>query len=96
MIWKSKFCQKDMTYKVPDCLIYPVLSAFRSCVVYNSDTEKYEWKNSEEPVKVWERCKRELTSKVMTFAVSIGDNPNAVGKDTNIWDLAYMTVMLQK
>lgn len=96
VIGKSKFCQKDMTYKVPDGLMYPVLAAFRSRVVYNSDTEKYEWKNGEEPVKVWERCKRELTNKVMTFAGSIGDNPNAVGKDTNIWDLAYMTVMLQK
>ena len=32
----------------------------------------------------------------MSFANSIGDNPNAVGKDQNIWDLAYMTVLFQK
>lgn len=32
----------------------------------------------------------------MSFASSIGDNPNAVGKDQNVWDLAYMTVLLNK
>ena len=85
-----------MTYKVPDGLMYPVLAAFRTLVVDNSSTGKYEWYNGEEPIKVWEKCKVDLTSKVMSFAASIGDNPNAVGKDTNIWDLAYMTVMLQK
>ena len=31
----------------------------------------------------------------MNFAASIGDNPNAVSKDSNIWDLAYMTIMLR-
>ena len=30
----------------------------------------------------------------MAFATSIGDNPNAVGKDNNVWDLAYMTVLV--
>lgn len=42
------------------------------------------------------KCKVELVNKIMSFANSIGDNPNAVGKDQNIWDLAYMTVLFQK
>lgn len=96
VVGKSKFGQNEMTYKVPDGLMYPVLAAFRTLVVDNLSTGKYEWYNGEEPIKVWEKCKGDLTSKVMSFAASIGDNPNAVGKDTNIWDLAYMTVMLQK
>lgn len=49
-----------------------------------------------DPREIWSNCKEDLANKVMGFATSIGDNPNAVGKDSNIWDLAYMTVMLQK
>ncbi len=96
VIGKSKFGGHDLKYKIPDGLMYPVVSAFRTMVVYNENTDRYEWYNGEEPIKVWTRCKEELASKIMNFASSIGDNPNAVGKDSNIWDLAYMTVMLQR
>ena len=64
--------------------------------MFNSDTEKYEWKNGVNPVKVWDSCKNSITSQIMNFASAIGDNPNAVGKDSNIWNLAYMTVLLQQ
>ena len=53
-----------------------------------------QWKNDISPLDVWNKVKNELTSKIMNFASSIGDNPNAVGKDSNIWDLAYMTVVV--
>lgn len=96
VIAKSKFGGQDLKYKVPDGIMYPVVAAFRTMVVYNENTDKYEWYNGEEPIKVWNRCKEDLANKVMSFAGSIGDNPNAVGKDSNIWDLAYMTVMLQR
>ncbi len=96
VIAKSKFCGQDLKYKIPDGIIYPVVAAFRTMVVYNEDTDRYEWYNGEEPIKVWNRCKEDLANKVMNFASSIGDNPNAVGKDSNIWDLAYMTVMFQR
>ena len=33
-------------------------------------------------------------SQIMSFAGAIGDNPNTVGKDPNIWNLAYMTIKL--
>ena len=94
MVGKSKFGLRDLRYKVPDGLLYPVLAAFRALVVYNEDTDKYEWYNGEEPIKVWNKNKTELTSKIMNFAASIGDNPNAVGKDQNVWDLVYMTAFL--
>lgn len=96
VVGKSKFGQQDLQYKVPDGLLYPVVAAFRTLIVDNPSTGKYEWYNGEEPIAVWERCKADITSRVMSFAASIGDNPNTVGKDANIWDLAYMTVTLQK
>ena len=96
IVCRSKFNEQEMIYKVPDGLLYPVVGAFRTLVVYNKTTDKYEWYNGVNPITVWNACNVALVKKVMDFAGSIGDNPNAVGKDSNIWDLAYMTVQLQK
>ena len=92
----DKFGLHDIYYKIPDGLIYPAVAAFRSLVVLNPETDKYEWKNGVNPISVWDRCKSSITSQIMNFASAIGDNPNAVGKDSNIWNLAYMTVLLQQ
>lgn len=96
VIAKSKFGQCDLKYKIPDGIMYPVVAAFRSLIEYDDKTDKYKWCNGIDPREIWSNCKEDLANKVMGFATSIGDNPNAVGKDSNIWDLAYMTVMLQK
>lgn len=96
VIGKSKFCLNDLTYKIPDGLIYPTVAAFRALVVYDDDKEKYAWKNGISPIYVWEICKKNMVNQIMNFAVAIGDNPNAVGKDSNIWNLAYMTILLQQ
>ena len=95
-VGKSKFGMHDLKYKIPDGFMYPVVAAFRSYLQYNEETDKYEWRNGIRPEDTWNDCKKELTSSIMNFASSIGDNPNAVGKDTNIWDLAYMKVELAK
>lgn len=96
VIGTSKFGLQKIKYKIPDGLIYPAVAAFRSLVVYNSNTDKYEWKNGVNPIYVWDKCKENMTVQIMNFATAIGDNPNAVGKDSNIWNLAYMTVLLQQ
>jgi hypothetical protein len=90
----SKFTLEELNYKVPDGLIYPTLAAFRSLVEYDENLEKYKWKNDIDPITIWDKCKKDLTSQIMSFAAAIGDNPNTVGKDPNIWNLAYMTVQL--
>ena len=92
VIGKSKFSMVDITYKIPDGLIYPVVAAFRCLVQLNSETDKFEWKKNSEPLNVWDACKGELTNKIMNYASDLGDNPNSVGKNPNVWDLAYMTV----
>lgn len=96
VIGVSKFGLHDINYKIPDGLIYPAVAAFRSLVSYNAATERYEWKNGVNPIQIWDKCKGSMTSQIMNFASAIGDNPNAVGKDSNIWNLAYMTVLLQQ
>lgn len=96
IIAQSKFFSTDLKYKVPDGFMYPTLSAFRSLICYNENTEKYEWTNGINPFDIWSETKTELVNKIMNFASSIGDNPNTVGKDQNIWDLAYMTISKKK
>lgn len=95
VVGKSKFGMKDIAYKIPDGLLYPTVAAFRSLLVFDQETGKYAWKQGKNPIVAWDKCKVDLTSKIMNFASSIGDNPNAVGKDKNIWDLAYMTVEIR-
>ncbi|MEF2824976.1 MAG: AIPR family protein [Peptococcaceae bacterium] len=96
VIGMSKFGLHEIRYKIPDGLIYPAVAAFRSLVVLNPKTDKYEWKNGVNPISVWDNCKENMTNQIMNFASAIGDNPNSVGKDSNIWNLAYMTVLLQQ
>ena len=45
IIGTSKFGLQEICYKIPDGLIYPAVAAFRSLVIFNSETNKYEWKN---------------------------------------------------
>lgn len=92
VVGKSKFGRRDLAYKVPDGLMYPTVAAFRSLVRFDEETGKFAWKEDLDPIKVWDGCKGDLASKLMSFASAIGDNPNAVGKDANVWDLVYMTV----
>ncbi len=92
----TKFGLHDICYKIPDGLIYPAVAAFRSLVFYNESSQKYEWKNGINPIQIWDKCKVNMTSQIMSFASAIGDNPNTVGKDSNIWNLAYMTVLLHQ
>lgn len=96
VIGKTKFGMNDLIYKVPDGLLYPTVASFRCLLIYNSITEKYEWMNGIHPITVWNSVKVDLVYKIMSFAYSIGDNPNSVGKDYNIWDLAYITILLNQ
>ncbi|HFK1711820.1 MULTISPECIES: AIPR family protein [Bacillus cereus group] len=87
---KLKFGDEPLEYKVPDGLVYPILSAFRALVTLDEETNMYRW--VKDPFDVYEEIRVQLASKIMKFTESIGNNPNAVGKDTNAWDMMYMTV----
>lgn len=91
-VGKSKFGLHDLMYKVPDGFLYPIVAAFRSMIVESPKTGKFEWVAGIKPITIWQKIKKELVARIMSFASSIGDNPNSVGKDTNIWALAYLTV----
>lgn len=91
----TKFYGNDLKYKVPEGIVYPIVGAFRALVVYNKDTDKYEWANGINPFNVWTDKQASLASSMMEFSKSIGDNPNAIGKDSNSWNLMYMLVKVE-
>lgn len=93
IIGLSKFRQDELKYKVPDGFVYPILSGFRALVELDDESDKYRFKK--DPKEVWEITKQDIAKKVMSQASTIGDNPNAVGKDPNTWDFIYMTVLLE-
>lgn len=90
VVAKAKFSQADLIYRVPDGLLYPIAGAFRALVKLDEKTVKYEWKK--DPFYVYEGLREQLASKIMKYTDAIGNNPNAVGKDANAWDILYMTV----
>ena len=42
--------------------MYPVVAAFRSLVKFNESTGKYEWNSGVNPLKIWDKCKTELSN----------------------------------
>lgn len=91
-VGKSKFCQSDICYKIPDGLLYPILAAFRTLLVYDNNTNKYKWMDNKNPIDVWNKNKVGLTKSVMDLAGSLGDKPTVFGKDPSLWNYAYMVL----
>lgn len=90
VVGKSKFRQDQIFYRVPDGLLYPLIASFRAAVELNEQTGKYEWKR--DVFELYEEVRGQLAAKIMKYTEAIGNNPNAVGKDVNAWDILYMTV----
>ena len=91
-VGKSKFRQSDIYYKIPDGLLYPILAAFRTLLVYDNTSGKYKWRDGKNPIDVWNKNKVGLTKSVMDLAGSLGDKPTVFGKDPSLWNYAYMVL----
>lgn len=91
-VGKSKFRQSDIYYKIPDGLLYPILAAFRTLLVYDDTSGKYKWRDGKNPIDVWNKNKVGLTKSVMDLAGSLGDKPTVFGKDPSLWNYAYMVL----
>ena len=78
--------------KIPDGLLYPILAAFRTLLVYDDTSGKYKWRDGKNPIDVWNKNKVGLTKSVMDLAGSLGDKPTVFGKDPSLWNYAYMVL----
>ncbi|MCL2858136.1 MAG: AIPR family protein [Streptococcaceae bacterium] len=92
VVTQSKFGGKDMIVKVHDPFIYPILAAFRSLIVEDVNGN-FKFKKS--PKKVWEIMKSGLVRSVMDQTRALGETPNTLGKDPNIWNLLYVLIAFE-
>lgn len=90
-IFKSKFYKNDMELYSPNGFIYPILGAFRALVVEKDDL--YTWKSN--PFLILEKTGPDLVESTVSMSRSLGNNPQSVGKDGNIWKTLYMTVAFE-
>ena len=84
----SKFLKQPMDVTSPNGFIYPILGAFRALVVEQNG--KFTWKI--DPFEALDRVGGDLVDSTVSMSRSLGNNPQSVGKDSNIWKQLYMTV----
>lgn len=89
--FRSKFLDNDLEVASPNGFIYPILGAFRALV--EEQDNQYVWKQN--PFTVLERVGAELVESTVSMSRSLGNNPQSVGKDANIWKTLYMTVAFE-
>jgi hypothetical protein len=85
--FKSKFYQKTMDYATPTAFLYPILGAFRA-LVNSAGVGGYSWKS--DPFETMDKIGKELVDTTIDRSRSLGNNPNAVGKDMGNWKTLYM------
>lgn len=72
---------------------YPILAAFRNYVRISPATGLAEWVGGFEHVKkVWEATAKDLVLETREATKSIGNAPDALGKNRNHWSNLYRTV----
>lgn len=89
--FRSKFLENNMDVASPNGFIYPILGAFRALV---EETDgHYTWKKN--PFAVLEKVGADLVESTVSMSRSLGNNPQSVGKEPNIWKTLYMTVAFE-
>lgn len=72
---------------------YPILAAFRNYVRLNQETQAAEWVGGFEHVKdVWRAVAKDLVLETREAVKSIGNAPDALGKNRNHWSNLYRAV----
>ena len=72
--------EKDLDAASPNGFIYPILGAFRALV--EEKNGQYCWKKN--PFLVLENAGADLVEATVTMSRDLGNNPQSVGKNSNI------------
>jgi hypothetical protein len=89
--FKSRFYQQKMDYATPSGFLYPILGAFRALI--EEKDGQYEW--IYDPFVMMDKVGKELVSTTIDRSRTLGNNANAVGKDSGNWKTLYMLVKMQ-
>jgi len=86
----SKFSMRPIKYNTPKSFLLPILGSMRA-LVRESDG-RYGWKS--DPFKMMDKVGPALVETTIERSRSLGNNPNATGKDLGNWKTLYQTVMI--
>lgn len=92
IINNSLFGNKPMNYVLPKGLIFPIVAAFRALVKVDKSNQNYGWRIP--PTEVWDKIGGKLINIIMTSSEDLSDNPDAVAKSPNTWDLLFKEVLI--
>ena len=88
--FNTKFYENEMDYSTPNGFIYPILGAFRALVIEKNGV--YEWVT--DPEKILDELGPSLVANTVETSRQLGNNPNATGKNTNLWQNLFMQVKM--
>lgn len=88
--YKTKFYEYEMDYSTPNGFIYPILGAFRALVIEKNGM--YEWLSN--PFSILEELGSNLVASTIQMSRDLGNNPNATGKNSNLWQTLFMQVKM--
>ncbi|MEG0239130.1 AIPR family protein [Anaerorhabdus sp.] len=88
--YRSKFYESEMDYSTPNGFIYPILGAFRALVIEENGV--YKW--SADPFVILDELGSSLVGSTIQMSRDLGNNPNATGKNSNLWQTLFMLVKM--
>lgn len=89
--YKSKFEKTDMQYTTPTGFLYPILGSFRALL--EEKNGYYSWIKN--PFVILDKVGKDIVETTVERSRTLGNNPNAVGKDSGNWKTLYMTVKFE-
>jgi hypothetical protein len=85
--------QQPSKYRLTKGAAYPILAAFRNCVVLNDKTKKAEWNGGFRNVRaLWNSVGPELVKETYQATKDIGRMPDVLGKNRNHWANLHRTL----
>ena len=88
----TKFYKNKSDYMTPHGFIIPILGAFRALIAVDQDGYYY-WKKN--PFDTLNKVGADLMESTIDMSRTLGNNPNAAGKNKQLWKNLYMCVAME-
>lgn len=90
--FKTKFYKNNTDYLTPNGFLLPIMGAFRA-LVGTDDNGYYFWKKN--PFEIMDKLGADLMESTVDMSRTLGNNPNATGKNKQLWKNLYMCVAME-
>lgn len=87
----AMFSNAPLPYHVPQSILFPVVSAFRSLIRENEDGE-YFW--AADPIEIWQDVKQSMVNTVFMELKAFKGNPTNIVKNKTFWNSLYMDAQI--